>query len=73
MYGLIVDNKSIEVIDKARCSPWRVGKASSKYEIAFTSLDDILLEVYSTVIYKIYTFLYSIKLHIEFTKGFNGG
>ena len=73
IYGLIVDNRGIEVINEARCIPWRVGKAGGKCGMASTGPDDVLSEVYSAVIYRIHTSLYSIKLCTELTKAFGDG
>lgn len=74
IYGLIINNRGIKIIDKTGYifQP-KISKASDKYRMVFTSLNNVFSEVYNTVIYKIYIFLYNIKLCIKFIKAFSFG
>lgn len=57
IYSLRVNNKDIKIIIKARYIFWKIDKIGSKCKIAFTSLNNILLEVYNIKICKIHAFL----------------
>lgn len=48
-----------------------MSKTGSKYKIVFIDLKNIFLKMYNTVIYRIYAFLYNIKLCTKFTKAFD--
>lgn len=73
MYGLVVDNRGIEIIDEAGCVPWRVCEAGGECGMASTGPNDVFSEVYSAVICRIHASLYSIELRTELTKAFGCG
>lgn len=58
------------MIEKAEYVFQRVNQTGGKRKTATSGLDEVFSKVYNTVIYKIYAFLYSIKLHTKFTKTF---
>ena len=70
MYRFIVDNRGVQIIDKAGGVRWRVGEAGRKSRVTSTCSDDFLAKVYSAAICRIYASLYSIKLGTEFTDAF---
>lgn len=67
IYHFIIDNKSIQIIDKAKSIKKRTGEAGGKCKVTSASSDNVLAKVYSAMISRIYTWLYSIKLGIKFT------
>lgn len=70
VYSLIIDDKGIQIIDKAGCIRWRISEAGDKSKVSSTYLNNVLTKMYSAVIYRIYASWYSIKLDIKFTNIF---
>lgn len=70
IYYLVVDDEDRKIIDKAWCIWKKIGEASSKSRITFICSNNIFAKVYNTVICRIYTLLYSIKLNIKLAKVF---
>lgn len=70
IYRFIIDNKSVQIIDKVGNVKWKIGEVGGKYKVIFISSDYIFAKVYITMISKIYVLLYGIKLNIKFTDVF---
>lgn len=71
IYHFIVNNKTIQIIDKAESVRWRTDKAGNKRKEIVANLDNIFAKVYNTMISKIYALLYDIKLGTKFTNVFS--
>lgn len=53
MYRFIVDNRGVQIIDKAGGVRWRIGEADSKRRVTSASSDNILAKMYSAMISRI--------------------
>lgn len=70
IYCFIIDNRSIQIIDKVGGVRWRTGKAGGKCRMTSASSDNDFTKMYSTIISRIYISLYGIKLDTKFTNAF---
>lgn len=70
VYYFIVDNRDIQIIDKAAKIKWKIDEVGGKIKVTSICLNDVLAKVYSIVICKINATMNSIKLSIEFTDAF---
>lgn len=70
VHCLIIDNRNIEIINKARYLQKQVGVTGSKSKINFTSLKNVFTTMYNSVICRIDALLNDIKLNIKFLKVF---
>lgn len=61
VYDFVVDNRNIEILDKAGFIYWRICKTGGISRMISTCLDDIFIKIYDTVIFRIYVSLYIIK------------
>ena len=73
MYHFIVDNGSVQIIDKAGGVRWRTNEAGGKSGVTSTSSDNVFAKVYSAMMSKIHALLYDIKLGTKFTNAFGCG
>ena len=70
MYRFIVDNRSVEIIDKDGGVRLRTNEAGGKCKVTSASLDNVFAKVYSAMISRIYALLYGITLGTKFTDAF---
>lgn len=70
IYHFVVDDKIIQIIDKARSVKWKINETSSKSKMISTNLNNVLTKVYSIMISKINALFYSIKLDTKLMEAF---
>lgn len=71
MYHFIVDDRSIENINKTGYFQQRVDEAGVRSKMTFTCSNNVFARVYSTMICRIYILLYSYMLSIKLLKVFD--
>lgn len=68
MHFFVIDDRSIEIINKTRYFQWSVNKAGIKKKIISICLNDFFAKVYNAVICRIHTLLYGIYLNTKLLK-----
>lgn len=70
MYYLVVDDWGIETINKAQYIWKKISEANNKSGMTSKYLNNIFMEMYNTMIYRIYISFYVIKLNTKLAKVF---